>query len=775
MQEARTQKTLVFEMHLLSTISEVQSKCASLSSIPVACQELLFLGKVVAKRRCLLDLVDWAESDEPDHVSQEDSLLLIAQTGSSTHEPVYMDFVLNIVKSQADQFGSMTPLHVLRTKNAQSTLTRVLSGMNRRLNPEPTPEGLSGSYFLKDRFRNRVAIFKPLLQEPFAPLNPKNLQAQLGTEVHVSGIKSGSLYLREMAAYLIDHKGVFSVPDTFVAAVEHPFFERSQQTKPLIDFGINQSKAASAHLNTPSGPESNLNLHSNLRVGSSSSGIIGSVQKMVINNGSVSNISVSKLPTLEVQKIAILDMLILNADRNEGNILFQRGRKGIRLIPIDHGLSLGSVLQIRESEVVWTSFPQIKSALVPELIEHVKSMRPEKLARRLKRKLRIEQDSLDLLRLMGIFLKRCVQEGLTIAEMAELYYRKEDDKQSPLERMIGGVEFMACRARKSQEWYEDNQIVARRRKMSKRSLDDIIGKMEKRTGKGTGGAGSQRCSLSLVSQKEPKNQKYNKNEKAQKSKFLEFNTIFQEDLNTDSIIFSSEMERPETDISNEDISSAFSKKPKETAETADRNALDPLRLPTVQSLSLSEAHSTGVPPDAEEVLRIQSEEHSRPSGASLDPLLRLKSERVGAEVIGGDMLKMEDGVKNSVSTTMTLSRKSQKMCKKSEFFGESQRRGRRRSLSVFLSCSRNEENSKMLFDSTTKKEKIAQIGSFLQIPGKKALALKGRLSPAQSGLKFHYFECFLEQYLEGRRYSRNIHRARRKYTICVNQKSSALD
>lgn len=36
-----------------------------------------------------------------------------------------------------------------------------------------TEEGISGSYFLENVNRHRVAIFKPLDEEPYAPNNPK--------------------------------------------------------------------------------------------------------------------------------------------------------------------------------------------------------------------------------------------------------------------------------------------------------------------------------------------------------------------------------------------------------------------------------------------------------------------------------------------------------------------------------------------------------------------------------------------------------------------------
>jgi hypothetical protein len=48
----------------------------------------------------------------------------------------------------------------------------------------------------------------------------------------------------------------------------------------------------------------------------------------------------------EIHKIAVLDLRLLNLDRNEGNILVQEvqdqytGESSLKLVPIDHGLTL---------------------------------------------------------------------------------------------------------------------------------------------------------------------------------------------------------------------------------------------------------------------------------------------------------------------------------------------------------------------------------------------------------------------------------------------------
>lgn len=716
--EPRSQKTFRFKMHLLATISEVQSRCAGLSSIPVACQALLYLGRPVSKRRSLLDLVDWAESDEP-------------EPQSAARAPPELDFVLAIRRSQADQFGSLAPLHVLRAKESQRVVSRVLSGMNRRLNPEPTPEGLSGSYFLKDRFHNRAAIFKPKLHEPFAPLNPKGLQAPLGSEVHVSGVQSGTLYLRERAAYLVDEKGLFSVPETFLAAVEHPFFQRSAQNAALVSFSGFPGGAGPGHSKSKCGADPNSN--------GGPPSLVGSVQKMVANNGSVSNISVSKLPPFEVQKVAVLDMLILNADRNEGNILFRRSRAGLQLIPIDHGLSLGSALRIRESEVVWTRFPQVRAPLAPALAEYLEALNPERLARRLKRRLRLEQRSLDLLRFAGLFLKTCAREGLSVAEMAELYYRKDDERESALERVLGGVEFMSRRARRSEEWYAANQILARRRRLGKKPLETILAKLESSTG----------------APSEPSEDSFSRgggvHEAPRRPPSGPSRPVFKEDL--DSFIFSSQTGKGKVPFA---PAEDFSEAPAQKASFGRA-----LRLSRLESFELSDARLKSVS-GAKSAKRIVSEEEGRRSAKALrESEGRAQGKPVpnlaGSPAPGAPAPESAKAVGPEPRAGSLESPPPRK--------GRPQARGVR-SHSAF--ASRLPLRGKPAdSESFASKRALQRRDSFLELPTRAQRRSAEKTERRRSELKFHYFECFLEQFLEARRFGRMIARARRKYTLCV--------
>jgi len=65
--------------------------------------------------------------------------------------------------------------------------------------------GTSGSYFLENTNRNKIAIFKPLDEEPYAPNNPRGMKGVLGEQGFRPGILSGENASREVFAYLLDH------------------------------------------------------------------------------------------------------------------------------------------------------------------------------------------------------------------------------------------------------------------------------------------------------------------------------------------------------------------------------------------------------------------------------------------------------------------------------------------------------------------------------------------------------------------------------------------
>ena len=85
-------------------------------------------------------------------------------------------------------------------------------------------EGTSGAYVLKGAGEdsNALGVFKPIDEEPFAPNNPRGMQAPFGSETCRPGVKSGESTIREVTAYLLDHAGFSGVPLTSFVEVSHP-------------------------------------------------------------------------------------------------------------------------------------------------------------------------------------------------------------------------------------------------------------------------------------------------------------------------------------------------------------------------------------------------------------------------------------------------------------------------------------------------------------------------------------------------------------------------
>jgi len=318
----------------------------------------------------------------------------------------------------------------------ERTVSLVQNGFNKNMNPDKTQFGISGSYFLKDKMRNQIAIFKPMDEEPLAPNNYKGYKGKFGELSLRNGIYSGGLCLREVAAYYLDSKGIHGVPETILVEIYHPQFKnfcrgpvtdyikkgtyKNRFIEMIREYGVEEIK-------------------------------IGSLQKLVRKNGVVCDISPSKFNSYEVQKIALLDLRILNSDRNDENILFKRlSDDKIELIPIDHGLCLPSTLEIYRHDLCWLNWKQVLDPLDKNLKEYIEQIQPLEDIMLLKNKLDLSESSLKLMGLAEIFLKKCLQSDLTLHHIAILMYRdEEDEERSCLEKIVEQTNYIYRRLGKA--------------------------------------------------------------------------------------------------------------------------------------------------------------------------------------------------------------------------------------------------------------------------------------------------------------------------------------
>lgn len=230
-------------------------------------------------------------------------------------------------------------------------------GLALGLKPELVLDGSGGTYYLRDARKRKVAVFKPADEEPFAENNPRGYIKHLDSseESLREGILPGEACLREVAAFLLDHGGFSGVPMTTLAEARHPSaFNTNGKLLKLSEGG---ASVGSHSLNPQSPATSNLEKK------------VGSFQEFVESECSMDDLGPSKICVDEIHKIAILDIRLMNADRNSANILCKRHQdNSIELVPIDHGYGLRDVCDVSWMDWCWLDWPQVKEVRLHVLL-----------------------------------------------------------------------------------------------------------------------------------------------------------------------------------------------------------------------------------------------------------------------------------------------------------------------------------------------------------------------------------------------------------------------
>jgi len=287
------------------------------------------------------------------------------------------------------------PVEVVRredTAEFADLLRKVIDGLV-QYQPEMCEEGLNGTYFMKGKDGNMVAVFKPQDEEGNSENNPKKLEED---EFVDKGVLEGEAAQREVAAYLLDKEtGFAGVPKTTMVKIVHPAFGRDAKGQPRIK--------------------------------------IGSLQEFVQNDGASWDIGYGAFPTQEVQKIAIFDLRIFNNDRHGGNMLMKKKSHGTyELVPIDHGFSLSSVLN--RAWFDWLTWPQAKEPLSTALKDYVSKIDIDKDMETL-RPLNIRPECLRTMKISTMLLKKGCELGLSLFDIASIVCRPTLEQPSELEVM----------------------------------------------------------------------------------------------------------------------------------------------------------------------------------------------------------------------------------------------------------------------------------------------------------------------------------------------------
>lgn len=370
----------------------------------------------------------------------------------------------------------------LTPKPLRRTIQQARRGLALGLKPALVLDGSGGTYFLHDARKVKVAVFKPADEEPYAENNPRGyVQQGLCTASSIAaaskgdtsdlsmraGIKPGEACLREMAAYLLDHESFSDVPMTTLAEARHPAFNSNGSMLNLnqggasvgnhsLQFGGVGLGSSPLHIQSTSSSSTSPHAHS-----SSSQNLlkkVGSLQEFAHAECTMDDLSFSKVKVEEVHKIAVLDIRIMNADRNTANLLCRRNPEDpdfFELIPIDHGYCLRSVADVCWFDWCWLDWPQLKQPVSEKTKAYILNLDIEADARMLKERLSIPERALDYFRASSKLLQEGIKSGMTLYDVAILCCRNDNagERQSKLETLIAMADEIAKSALDNGRWH----------------------------------------------------------------------------------------------------------------------------------------------------------------------------------------------------------------------------------------------------------------------------------------------------------------------------------
>ena len=183
---------------------------------------------------------------------------------------------------------------------------------------------------------------------------------------------------------------------------------------------------------------------------------IGSLQKFVKCEGPIENFSSELFSAQEIHKIAVLDLRMLNLDRNECNILVcaedqdapiddllsldpsQQLPVKRRLVPIDHGLSIPDTLAIQSFDLVWLGFRQAEEPFSAETLDYISKIDVMADIKLLEDNFKFRPQCLRNMRIASTLLKKGAAAGMTLAQICQILCRPDhdEDEDSLLEHMV---------------------------------------------------------------------------------------------------------------------------------------------------------------------------------------------------------------------------------------------------------------------------------------------------------------------------------------------------
>ena len=149
----------------------------------------------------------------------------------------------------------------------------------------------------------------------------------------------------------------------------------------------------------------------------------GSLQEFVKSIGPIENFSPDLFSVDEIHKIAVLDLRLLNLDRNACNILVQNafdaqtGKEYKKLVPIDHGMTVPDSLEICSYDLVWLSFEQAELPFSPKTLQYIQKLNIDHDIAYLESNFKIRPQCLRNIKISTLLLQRGASRGLTLAQI----------------------------------------------------------------------------------------------------------------------------------------------------------------------------------------------------------------------------------------------------------------------------------------------------------------------------------------------------------------------
>eukprot|EP01004_Peranema_trichophorum_P008426 NODE_717_length_2424_cov_35.826597_g616_i0.p1 GENE.NODE_717_length_2424_cov_35.826597_g616_i0~~NODE_717_length_2424_cov_35.826597_g616_i0.p1 ORF type:complete len:689 (-),score=106.40 NODE_717_length_2424_cov_35.826597_g616_i0:248-2314(-) len=262
-----------------------------------------------------------------------------------------------------------------------------------------TDEGEGGTYVVLDEEGHPIAIFKPSDEEPWCKFNPRGLTNE--NEGLKGGISPGKGYLREIAAYKLDHHGWAGVPETLEMSIPSSWFPQSTRRDGIL----NKNGSLQCYIDSPYSP-----LQASWDLGPS----VFSVN--------------------DVHRIGILDIRLCNSDRHGGNLLFRRDKTGGRLFPIDHAYVLP--LNLADLEFEWLTWPQSKIQFSVDELRYIRDLDALSDAQILE-DLGIESEAIEIFIVSTFTLQAAASLGFTLRDTGRFFRRETLYEDSALEQLIG--------------------------------------------------------------------------------------------------------------------------------------------------------------------------------------------------------------------------------------------------------------------------------------------------------------------------------------------------